>query len=183
MNKHLAFLTPLLVFSILVGYFAIGLTKDPSKLPNMLAGQPVPEFTLAGLQGRDDEGFKNTDLLGDVTLVNVFGSWCEACRVEHPFLMEIKQKNLIPIHAIDWREVDSKAGPLWLKKNGDPYTLVGDDPKSKAAISFGVTGAPETFLVDKKGIIRFKHVGPINKQVWQSTLEPLIVRLNKESSS
>jgi cytochrome c biogenesis protein CcmG/thiol:disulfide interchange protein DsbE len=91
MNKHLAFLTPLLVFSILVGYFAIGLTKDPSKLPNMLAGQPVPEFTLAGLQGRDDEGFKNTDLLGDVTLVNVFGSWCEACRFEHPFLMEIKQ--------------------------------------------------------------------------------------------
>lgn len=183
MNKRLAFLTPLLVFSILIGYFAIGLTKDPSKLTNMLAGQPVPEFTLAGLQGRDAEGFKSTDLLGDVSLVNVFGSWCEACLIEHPFLMEIHQKKLVPIHAIDWREVDSKVGALWLKKNGDPYTLVGNDPKSKAAISFGVTGAPETFLVDKKGIIRFKHVGPINKEIWQSTIEPLIVQLKKESSS
>jgi cytochrome c biogenesis protein CcmG/thiol:disulfide interchange protein DsbE len=182
MNKPLFFLTPLFVFLILVGYFAIGLTKDPSKLPNMLAGQPVPEFTLAGLQGRDDKGFKNTDLLGEVTLVNVFGSWCIACRVEHPFLMEVKQKNLVPIHAIDWREEDRKAGPLWLIKNGDPYTLVGDDPKSKAAISFGVTGAPETFLVDKKGVVRFKHVGPINEELWQSTLQPLIIVLKEESN-
>jgi cytochrome c biogenesis protein CcmG/thiol:disulfide interchange protein DsbE len=155
MNKPLFFLTPLFVFLILVGYFAIGLTKDPSKLPNMLAGLPVPEFTLAGLKGRDDKGFKNTDLLGEVTLVNIFGSWCIACRVEHPFLMEVKQKNLVPIHAIDWREEDSNAGPLWLIKNGDPYTLVGDDPKSKAAIY---------------------------EQLWQSTLLPLIVRLNKESN-
>jgi len=99
------------------------------------------------------------------------------------FLMTLKQKNLVPIHAIDWREEDKSAGPLWLKKHGDPYTLAGDDPKSKAAISFGVTGAPETFLVDKKGIVRFKHIGPINQQLWQTTLMPLIALLRKESSS
>ena len=168
---------------VMAGYFAVGLTKDPRKLQNMLTGQPVPEFTLAGLQGRDDTGFKSADLIGDVTLVNVFGSWCVACRVEHPFLMALKQKNLVPIHAIDWREDDRSAGPLWLKKHGDPYTLAGDDPKSKAAISFGVTGAPETFLVDKKGIVRFKHIGPINQQLWQTTLQPLIALLRKESSS
>jgi cytochrome c biogenesis protein CcmG/thiol:disulfide interchange protein DsbE len=183
MNKCIFFLAPLLVFLILVGYFAIGLTQDPAKLPNMLAGQPVPEFMLAGLEGRDNKGFKSNDLLGDVTLVNIFGSWCIACQLEHPFLMKIKQKNLIPIHAIDWREKDTQSGPLWLKKNGDPYTLVGDDPKSKAAISFGVTGAPETFLVDKKGVIRFKHVGPINEQLWQSKLKPLINLLRKENRS
>ncbi len=183
MNKRLFFIAPLLVFLVLAGYFAIGLTKDPRKLQNMLTGQPVPEFTLVGLQGRDDTGFKSADLIGDVTLVNVFGSWCVACRVEHPFLMTLKQKNLVPIHAIDWREEDKSAGPLWLKKHGDPYTLAGDDPKSKAAISFGVTGAPETFLVDKKGIVRFKHIGPINQQLWQTTLLPLIALLRKESSS
>lgn len=182
-KKQLFFIAPLLVFLVMVGYFAVGLTKDPSILPNMLAGKPVPEFSLAPLQGRDDIGFKNTDLTGDVTLVNVFGSWCIACRIEHPFLMAIKAQNLIPIHAIDWREEDRTAGPLWLKKHGDPYTRVGDDPKSKAAIAFGVTGAPETFLVDKKGIIRFKHVGPLTEAIWRSTLLPLIENLRKESAS
>ncbi|NQV98359.1 MAG: DsbE family thiol:disulfide interchange protein [Rhodospirillales bacterium] len=181
-NKRLLFIIPLLVFMILVGYFAVGLTKDPSRLPNMLAGKPVPEFTLAPLLGRDDKGFSRTDLLDDVTLVNVFGSWCVACRVEHPFLMALRENNQIPIHAIDWREEDPQAGPQWLKRFGDPYTLVGDDPKSKAAISFGVTGAPETFLVDKKGVVRFKHIGPLNDQVWQSTLLPLVQQLRKEST-
>ena len=183
MNKRLFFIAPLLLFLVLAGYFAVGLTKDPRKMPNMLAGKPVPEFTLPALLGRDDKGFKNTDLLGDVTLVNIFGSWCVACRIEHPFLMQLKAKNLVPVHGIDWREEDPQAGPLWLKKFGDPYTLVGDDPKSKAAISFGVTGAPETFLVDKKGVIRYKYVGPLNEQVWRDTLQPLIELLRKESSS
>ncbi len=181
-QKRLLFIAPLLVFLILVGYFAIGLTKDPRVLPNMLAGKPVPEFSLAPLEKRDMLGFKNTDLLGDVTLVNVFGSWCVACRVEHPFLMSIKEQGLIPIHAIDWREEDRQAGPLWLKKHGDPYTLIGDDPISKAAIAFGVTGAPETFLVDRKGVIRFKHIGPLSETIWRDTLQPLIETLRKEGA-
>lgn len=183
MKKRILFFAPLLVFFVLVGYFAVGLTKDPKVLPNMLDGQPVPEFVLEPLKGRDHLGFKSTDLKGDVTLVNVFGSWCVACRIEHPFLMELSKQKLIPVHAIDWREEDRNAGPQWLKKFGDPYTRVGDDPISKAAISFGVTGAPETFLVDKKGVVRFKHVGPLNVQIWDDTLKPLIDQLRNEEGS
>lgn len=183
MNKRVLFLVPFLIFLVMAGYFAVGLTKDPSKLPNMLEGKPVPEFSLAPLQGRDTLGFKSSDLLGDVTLVNVFGSWCVACRIEHPFLMELAKSKQIPIHAIDWREENPTAGPAWLKRHGDPYTLIGDDPKSKAAIAFGVTGAPETFLVDQKGIVRFKHVGPINAEIWNSTFRPLVEQLRNGGAS
>lgn len=180
MNRILVAL-PLVVFLVIGGYLAIGLGLDPQKLPNMLEGEPVPAFDLAPLQGRDTKGFAATDLPGDVTLVNVFGSWCVACRIEHPFLMKIKEQNLVPIHAIDWREPDRTAGPDWLKRHGDPYTLVGDDPKSKAAIAFGVTGAPETFVVDKQGVIRYKHVGPLDQKVWDDTLKPLIDHLRTQA--
>ena len=183
MKSRILFLAPLLVFAVMVGYFAVGLTKDPRILPNMLQGKPVPEFTLAPLLGRDDKGFKNTDLVGDVSLVNVFGSWCVACLVEHPFLMALKEQNLVPIHGIDWREEDRSAGPDWLKRHGDPYTLAGDDPKSRAAIAFGVTGAPETFLVDQKGVVRYKHTGPINQKSWDEVIHPLINKLRKGEES
>jgi cytochrome c biogenesis protein CcmG/thiol:disulfide interchange protein DsbE len=181
--KRLVFLLPLAVFLVIGGYLGVGLTLDPSKLPSMLEGEPVPSFDLKPIQGRDDQGFASTDLKGEVSLVNVFGSWCVACRVEHPFLMRIKENGWVPIHGIDWREPDRTAGPNWLKRHGDPYTRVGDDPKSQAAIAFGVTGAPETFLVDKNGVIRYKHVGPIDEKVWDETLWPLIQHLRTESGS
>jgi len=180
MKSRLLFLIPLLVFSVLAGYFAIGLTKDPRILPNMLADKPAPEFTLPALQGRDDKGFSRTDLIGDVTLVNVFGSWCVACRIEHPFLLKLKQQNLVPVHGIDWREENRTDGPAWLRKLGDPYTLVGDDPVSHAAISFGVTGAPETFLIDRKGFIRYKQIGPINQKSWDEIIYPLIQKIRAD---
>ena len=144
----------------------------------MLLDKPVPEFALAPIQGRT-RGFASTDLKGDVTLVNVFGSWCVACLTEHPFLMRIKRENLVPIHGIDWREESPEAGPRWLQRHGDPYTLIGDDPRSQAAIAFGVTGAPETFVVDKQGVIRHKHVGPVTPEAWERTLWPLIQELRK----
>jgi len=181
--RRLLFALPLLGFLGIGTYLGIGLTMDPSKLPSMLEGKPVPAFDLQPLEGRDDIGFNNEHLKGDVSLVNVFGSWCVACRVEHPFLMQLKANDLVPIHGIDWRETDRLAGPNWLKRFGDPYTLVGDDPKSKAAIAFGVTGAPETFVVDKQGIIRYKFVGPLNAQIWAETLKPLIEHLRKEPLS
>jgi len=179
MNR-LFYILPLAAFLVIGGYLAVGLTLDPQKLPSMLEGEPVPAFDLEGLKGRDDKGFANTDLKGEVSLVNVFGSWCVACRVEHPFLMRIKENGWVPIHGIDWREPNREAGPGWLKRHGDPYTLAGDDPKSKAAIAFGVTGAPETFVVDKQGIIRYKHVGPIDEKVWTETLKPLIDHLREQ---
>lgn len=183
MGNRLIFVVPLALFCVIGIYLGVGLTLDPRKLPNMLDGQPVPEFKLPPIKHRDDKGFANTDLPGTVSLVNVFGSWCVACRVEHPFLMTLKNGNEVPIHGIDWREEDPEAGPAWLKRFGDPYTLVGDDPRSKAAIAFGVTGAPETFLVDQKGVVRYKHVGPVNQQVWDDLLSPLIEKLRREGAS
>ena len=94
--------------------------------------------------------------------------------------MDLKEKNIVPVYGIDWREPDRQAGPRWLKKFGDPYTLIGDDPKSRGAIAFGVTGAPETFFVDKKGVIRYKHLGPITEQNWSRTLKPILEALRKE---
>jgi cytochrome c biogenesis protein CcmG, thiol:disulfide interchange protein DsbE len=177
MNR-LVYLLPLGVFLILASYFAVGLTKDPSRLPSVLINTPVPEFDLVAIKGRD-RGFSSKDLKGEVSLVNVFGSWCVACRAEHPFLMKLAKEKLIPVHAIDWREEDRKAGPAWLKRYGDPYTLIGDDPRSKGAIAFGVTGAPETFVIDAKGLIRYKYVGPLSQQSWDKTLWPIIQKLRQ----
>ncbi|MCB2101486.1 MAG: DsbE family thiol:disulfide interchange protein [Rhodobacterales bacterium] len=176
--KRLVYLLPLLVLLVMGGYFVVGLGMDPRELPNMLEGKPVPDFDLKPIKGRD-RGFRHDDLLGQVSIVNVFGSWCVACRVEHPFLVKIKQQGLVPVYGIDWREKDADAGPAWLRRFGDPYTLVGDDPQSKAAIAFGVTGAPESFLVDKQGVVRYKHVGPVDQEVWDNTLWPLIQELRK----
>jgi cytochrome c biogenesis protein CcmG/thiol:disulfide interchange protein DsbE len=176
--KRWAFLLPLVVFAVVAAYFAVGLTRDPKVIPSVLIDKPVPEFVLPPIKGRD-KGFTSVDLKGEVSLVNIFGSWCVACLVEHPFLMKIKKQNLAPIHGIDWREENPDAGPAWLRKHGDPYTLIGDDPNSKGAIAFGVTGAPETFVVDRQGVIRYKHIGPITEQVWDKTLWPLIQDVRK----
>jgi len=148
-------------------------------LESVLIDREVPAFELAAIQGRD-RGWGSKDLLGQVTIVNIFGSWCVACQAEHPFLVRIRENFQVPIFGIDWREKTPDAGPRWLAKFGDPYTRVGDDPKSKAAIAFGVTGAPESFIVDKKGVIRYKQIGPIDAQVWEQTLWPLIQELQKQ---
>ncbi len=181
--KRLGFLLPLVALATLGGYFAKGLYdaqgKNPGELPSVLLDRPVPEFSLPAIEGRD-RGLRDSDLKGRVSLVNIFGSWCVACRVEHPVLMGIKEKNLVPIQGIDWREPDRQAGPKWLKKFGDPYTLIGDDPRSLGAIAFGVTGAPETFLVDRQGIIRLKRIGPITTEYWEKTLWPLIKQLRRQ---
>ena len=177
--KRLVYLLPLFIFLVIVGYFAVGLNLNPRDIPSMLVDQKVPHFDLAPIKG-SQRGFSHKDLKGQVTLINIFGSWCVACLAEHPFLMEISTKGLVPIYGIDWREKNSDDGPRWLAQRGDPYTFIGDDPKSKVAIALGVTGAPETFFVDKKGFIRYKHVGPITPENWQSKLWPLVKELREE---
>ncbi len=176
---RLVYILPLAVLVVLGVYFAVGLTKDPRQLPSVLIDTPAPEFDLEPIKGYE-RGFSRADLVGHVSLVNIFGSWCVACKVEHPFLMEIKEMNLVPLFGIDWREKNRDDGPDWLAKLGDPYTLIGDDPNSKTAIAFGVYGAPETFFIDKLGVIRHKHVGPMNRKVWDRTLWPLIEELRKQ---
>ena len=184
MARRLLFLLPVGVFCVLAIYFAIGLTKDPHKLPSVLINTPVEFFQLPPIKGRvnpDREwGLETADFKGEVSLLNVFGSWCVACKIEHPFLMALKKKGDVPIHGIDWREPNRDVGPRWLREEGDPYTLVGDDPDSRGAIAFGVTGAPETFIVDKNGIIRYKHIGPITPEIWDETLYPVVEALRAQ---
>ncbi|MDH5488797.1 MAG: DsbE family thiol:disulfide interchange protein [Rhodospirillaceae bacterium] len=179
--RRLIYIIPLIVLLAVVGASIVQMKsgKPANELPSVLINTPIPDFTLAPIKGRDD-GFSTADLKGQVTLVNLFGSWCFACLTEHPFLMRIKEQNLIPIFGLDWREKDPDAGPAWLAKWGNPYTRIGDDPKSKGAIALGVTGAPESFIIDKKGIIRYKQIGPITPEVWDETLWPIIQKLRQE---
>ena len=178
--RRLLFLLPLVGFLALAAMFKWGLGHDPRTLPSMLIDRPVPEMALAALPGRPEgSGLTTAHLKGRVSLVNIFGSWCIACVQEHPYLMQIKKSGIVPIYGIDWRD-DPVEGARWLAKNGDPYDRVGIDPApGRTAIDFGVTGAPESFIVDKDGVIRYKHIGPITPDNWQSTLLPIIRELSK----
>jgi len=181
--KRFLYVIPLMVLLVVGGFAILQLKqvsggKSVNVLPSVLINREVPPFDLAPIQDYE-KGFGSKDLLGQVTIVNLFGSWCVACQAEHPFLMKIKEQGLAPIYGIDWREKKPDAGPKWLAKYGNPYTLIGNDPNSKAAIAFGVTGAPESFIVDQKGVIRYKQIGPITPDVWESTLWPLIQELRK----
>jgi len=176
--KRLGFYIPVLIFLGLLGYMAFGLTLDPEKLPSTLIDKPVPVFDLPPIQGFE-RGLASTDLVGDVTLINIWGSWCVSCIYEHPVLMEIKRNNLVPIYGLDWKDQPG-AGARWLSEEGNPYTLIGDDADGRIAIEFGVTGAPETFVVDKTGRIRYKYIGPITTEDWEKILYPLIQELRTQ---
>ncbi|MEL7488118.1 MAG: DsbE family thiol:disulfide interchange protein [Pseudomonadota bacterium] len=140
-----------------------------------LIDQPAPAFSLDPIEGYA-EGFSSADLRGEVSLVNIFGSWCASCVVEHPVLMRIKASGGPPIYGVDWKDQPG-AGTAWLARYGDPYTRVGDDADGRVAIDFGVTGAPETFVVDADGRIRHKHVGPITDEAWRTVLAPMVEEL------
>ncbi len=186
MGNRWPYLLPIAVVLVLVGLFSKRLLdveqgSDPHVLPSVLLDRPLPAFALPALPGRTEgiqDPFHHADLKGRVSLVNVWGSWCIACLQEHPMLMEIARENAVDLHGIDWRDTPEK-GLAWLQKHGDPYRRVGQDPDSRTAIDLGVTGAPETFVVDAAGIIRYKHIGPITPEVWEKTLQPLIANLRK----
>lgn len=150
---------------------------DPALLPTVLVNTPMPAFDLPALPGRG-EALKSEDLKGEVSLINVWGSWCVACLYEHPVLLEIAKSGEVPIHGIAWRD-DPDRSLAWLAKHGDPYSKIGQDPKSTAAIAFGVVAAPESFLIDKQGVIRYKQNGPITPEDWRNKIRPLIAQLKK----
>lgn len=178
--RRLAFIAPVLVFVAVAIALFIGLGRDPKILPSMLIDRPLPAFDLAdarpGLIGRE---LASTDFTGEPMLLNVFASWCVSCRVEHPLLMRLSQQG-VPIHGLNWKDAPG-AGAAWLNEFGDPYSRVGDDPTGRVAIDLGVTGAPETFVVDKHGVVRYRHVGPISGEAWDKTLAPLIAKLRAEA--
>lgn len=177
MSRFLVF-APLALFLALAVYFAVGLREDPTDIPSQLIDAPLPEFDLPPIEGFD-QGLSSADLTGEVVLLNYFGSWCPPCLVEHPMLMQIARSGEVPIYGIDWRD-EPGAGTAWLQRHGNPYTRIGDDASGRLAIDFGITGAPETFVIDRAGRVRYRHVGIITQDVWRQTLRPMIEALREE---
>ena len=179
-SKLLIRILPLAVFALVVVGLGVGLTRDPSGLSaDVLLDTDAPEFELPPITGRE-EGLVTADLKGQVSLVNIFGSWCVACVYEHPVLVQIAEQGGPPIYGVAWNDAPD-ATARWLDRLGDPYTKVGSDAEGRVAIDFGVTGAPETYVIDPDGVIRYKHIGPITPQDWRRVFRPLITQLETEA--
>ncbi len=174
--RRLLYLLPVALLAVLGIAFAVGLGRDPQKLPSVLLGKPMPSFALPSIDG-STAGFASNELMGKVSLVNVWASWCPPCRIEHPILMDIA-KSGIPIYGINYKDKPEDAA-RFLSNLGNPFTAIGADRDGKVAIDLGVYGYPETFVTDRNGIIRYKHVGPISKPDWERTLAPIFQELQR----
>lgn len=166
---------PLGIFAVLLVFLAIGLTRDPHEIPSPLIGKPAPDFT-APVLGKPGEKFSNKDMLGQVWLLNTWASWCVACRQEHPLLVEFVKTNPLPIVGLDYKDKEAD-GIKWLERYGNPYTHTIVDADARIGIDFGVYGVPESFLIDKAGIIRYKQIGPFTEEALRDKLVPLIKEL------
>lgn len=180
-RRHLLYAMPLVAFAGIAGAFAWGLARNPQELPSALIGKPVPSFDLPPVQGRT-LGLSSADLKGEVSLVNVFASWCVACRAEHPLFMQLAAGKVVPIHGLNYKDTPQDAAD-WLDNLGDPYTRTGADRTGRVAIDWGVTGVPETFVVDANGTVAYKQIGPVTRQALDETILPLIKRLRKEAKA
>ena len=174
----LRFVVPILTFVILAAALAWGLTVDPKLLPSTLIGKRMPHFDLPPVKGRN-LGLSSSDLTGKVSLVNVFASWCTACRAEHPLFMQLNAAGVVAIHGLNYKDRSDDAA-RWLDTLGDPYTRTGADRDGRVAIDWGVYGVPETFVITKDGRIAHKHIGPLTEKDLDSTILPLVERLRKQ---
>ena len=191
------FLLPLGIFIVLVAFLAIGLNLNPREVPSPLIGKPAPAFALPQLH-KPEASFAPKDLQGKVWLLNVWASWCVSCRAEHPILVEFSKKSDVPLIGLNYKEVRgdggfdmSKMGPeeekklafqranAWLSQHGDPYKLTVMDLDGRVGIDYGVYGVPETYVIDKAGIIRMKHTGPVTPDILGQKIMPLLAELNK----
>ncbi len=170
---QLKFLLPILIFLGIAIAFGRGLFIDTHKLPSALLDLPAPQFDLPPVEDWDKPGLASSDLKGEVSLVNIFASWCAACIIEHPQLMKMAEENDVPIYGINMKDEPENAR-AWLKRLGDPYGRIGADRRGRVSIDFGVYGVPETFVIDKQGVIRYRHVGPITIKDMRETMLPLI---------
>ena len=157
--------------------FVFGLNRNPSLIPSVLINKPLPSFALPAVRA-GDSGLASGDLRGEPMLINMFASWCVSCRVEHPLLLDLHSRG-VSIAGIDWEDT-AEDGAKYLKENGDPYARVGLDRRGRTGIDLGITGVPETFVVDKHGRVRYKQIGPIETADWENTIKPLIDRLRAE---
>lgn len=171
------YLLPLAIFFGLLWFMWRGLSLNPREIPSALLNKPVPAFSLPLLHD-PSRSLGAADMKGKVWLLNVWGSWCVSCRYEHPVLNALAKKGVIPIIGLNWKDRPEDA-KSWLVKFGDPYQFSVSDIDGRVGIDFGVYGAPETFIIDKAGMIRYKHTGPISEVMMNETLIPMIQGLNK----
>lgn len=174
--RSLKFLVPLALFGVLAVLLLVGLGRDPKEVPSPLIGKPAPAFALTRLDD-PQATIKRDDLLGQVWMLNVWASWCVACREEHPLLVEFSRSKLLPVYGLNYKD-KREAGQQWLARFGNPYDASIFDVDGKVGIDYGVYGVPETFIVDKKGVVRYKHIGPLTPDVLRNKIEPLVRSLN-----
>ena len=170
------FALPLAIFVALVAFFAVGLTRDPREVPSPFIGKPAPAFTLTQLHD-EKVAFTPADMKGKVWLLNVWASWCVSCRVEHPLLVQMARGKVVPIVGLNYKDKRDD-GLRWLAKFGNPYVLSAYDDEGRVGIDYGVYGVPETFVIDKQGVIRYKQIGPVTPEALEKTILPLIRKLN-----
>ncbi len=176
MNKTQVFL-PLGIFAALVVLLGVGLTLNPREVPSPLIDKPAPHFQLPLLHA-PDKTFSEKDMLGKVWLLNVWASWCVSCREEHPVLLDLAKSGAVPIYGLNYKD-ERKDGINWLQRLGDPYQLSAYDIKGKVGIDYGVYGVPETYLIDKHGVIRYKRIGAVTPDIVKQKILPLVNELNR----
>jgi cytochrome c biogenesis protein CcmG/thiol:disulfide interchange protein DsbE len=168
---------PLAIFVVLMAFLWVGLGRDPREVPSPLIGKPAPAFRLAQLHA-PGQMLSTDDLKGKVWLLNVWASWCVSCRVEHPLLLGLAKANLVPVYGLDYKDKPDD-GRAWLAQNGNPYAASIVDQDGRVGIDYGVYGVPETFLIDKGGVIRYKQIGPLSMDTLQQKILPLVRELQR----
>ncbi len=174
------YITPLVVFAALVGFFVIGLERDPRVVPSPLIGKPAPSFVLPSVEDPERQ-VDSAEYAGRVWVLNVWGTWCGGCRQEHDVLLAIAREAKVPIVGLNWKD-DRDQARRWLTQLGDPYVETAFDVEGRVAIDWGVYGAPETFLVDTKGTVLHKHLAPLTLEIWQRDFVPLIEAAERTGS-
>jgi cytochrome c biogenesis protein CcmG/thiol:disulfide interchange protein DsbE len=174
MNRYLI---PLALFLVLVIFLGVGLRLNPREVPSPLIGKPAPAFQLSQLH-ESGRLVANRDMLGKVWLLNVWASWCVSCRDEHPVLVDLAKRNVVPIYGLNYKDKREDA-LAWLRHFGDPYALSIADAEGRVGIDYGVYGVPETFVIDKSGVIRYKQIGPLTPEVLRDKILPLVQRLQQ----
>lgn len=172
------FILPLVIFLVLAAFLYVGLGLDPREVPSPLIDKPAPAFTLPQLHDTSKK-FSPEEMKGKVWMLNVWSSWCVSCKEEHPVLLSLSQQNIVPIYGLDYKDKREDA-LMWLNQGGDPYTLSAMDRDGRIGIDYGVYGVPETYVIDKQGVIRYKQIGPVTHQNLREKILPLVAELQKK---
>ena len=176
-KSALRFALPLGIFVVLAGFLFVGLGLNPREVPSPFIDKPAPAFQLSQL-ATPEQTFSPNQMQGQVWLLNVWASWCVACRIEHPLLVDLAKKRVVPIVGLNYKDKPD-AALSWLGQLGNPYQLSATDTDGRVGIDYGVYGVPETFVIDKAGVIRFKQIGPITEDAWRNKILPLVQRLQQ----